>query len=73
MTFFLLPLQSSFFRFFVLFRARRDNYGTPSFHSKMGCRVPNETPIFLSQENMLKQAQKPSLTGARRPDILGGR
>ncbi len=32
-------------------------YGTPIFQSKMGCRVPYETPISLSQENMLKQAQ----------------
>ncbi len=29
----------------------------------MGCRVPCETPLFSSQENMLKQAQKPSKTG----------
>ncbi len=38
-------------------------YGTPSFQSMIGCRVPYETPIFLSQENMLKQAQRPSKTG----------
>ncbi len=36
----------------------------------MGCRVPYEKPIFLLQESMLKQAQKPLQTGFRCPDTF---